>query len=103
MSLVVTALLAVLIAGSQWVSNPEDLGKRFARAQGLLATADWAGAQHGYEALLAVPDHPLLRIEPRGTAGTTPGRRCRPACASAVSGWANRGSPARSSKITKSE
>ena len=64
MPLVMTALLAVLNAGSQWVSNPEDLGKRFARVQGLLATADGSGAQHSYEALLAVPDHPLLRLSP---------------------------------------
>ena len=47
-------VLAGLVAGSQFVTNPEDLGKRFARAQKLLATGDFAGAQRMYEGVLAV-------------------------------------------------
>ena len=54
-------VLAGLVAGSQFVTNPEDLGKRFARAQKLLATGDFAGAQRIYEGVLAVPDGVLLR------------------------------------------
>ena len=54
-------MLAGLVAGSQFVTNPEDLGKRFARAQKLLATGDFAGAQRIYEGVLAVQDGALLR------------------------------------------
>ena len=54
-------VLAGLVAGSQFVTNPEDLGKRFVRAQKLLATGDFAGAQRIYEGVLAVPDGVLLR------------------------------------------
>ncbi|MDE2734457.1 MAG: tetratricopeptide repeat protein [Gemmatimonadota bacterium] len=54
-------MLAGLVAGSQFVTNPEDLGKRFARAQKLLATGDFAGAQRIYEGVLAVPDGVLMR------------------------------------------
>ena len=54
-------VLVGLVAGSQFVTNPEDLGKRFARAQKLLATGDFAGAQRMYEGVLAVPDGVLLR------------------------------------------
>ncbi len=54
-------MLAGLVAGSQLVTNPEDLGKRFARAQKLLATGDFAGAQRIYEGVLAEPDGVLLR------------------------------------------
>ena len=54
-------MLAGLVAGSQFVTNPEDLGKRFGRAQKLLATGDFAGAQRVYEGVLAVQDGALLR------------------------------------------
>lgn len=54
-------MLAGLVAGSQFVTNPEDLGKRFTRAQKLLATGDFAGAQQVYEGVLAVQDGPLMR------------------------------------------
>ena len=54
-------VLAGLVAGSQFVTNPEDLGKRFVRAQKLLATGDFAGAQRIYEGVLAEPDGVLLR------------------------------------------
>ncbi len=54
-------VMAGLVAGSQLVTNPEDLGKRFARAQKLLATGDFAGAQRIYEGVLAVQDGALLR------------------------------------------
>ena len=54
-------MLAGLVTGSQFVTNPEDLGKRFARAQKLLATGDFAGAQRVYEGVLAVQDGPLMR------------------------------------------
>ena len=54
-------VLAGLVTGSQFVTNPEDLGKRFARAQKLLATGDFAGAQRIYEGVLAVPDGALMR------------------------------------------
>ena len=54
-------VLAGLVAGSQFVTNPEDLGKRFARAQKLLATGDFAGAQRIYEGVLAVQDGALMR------------------------------------------
>ena len=61
MALWLPFVLAGLVAGSQFVTNPEDLGKRFARAQKLLATGDFAGAQRMYEGVLAVPDGMLLR------------------------------------------
>ena len=54
-------VLAGLVAGSQFVTNPEDLGKRFARAQKLLATGDFAGAQRMYEGVLEEPDGMLMR------------------------------------------
>ena len=54
-------VLAGLVVGSQFVTNPEDLGKRFARAQKLLATGDFAGAQRIYEGVLAVQDGALMR------------------------------------------
>ena len=54
-------VLAGLVTGSQFVTNPEDLGKRFARAQKLLATGDFAGAQRIYEGVLAVQDGALMR------------------------------------------
>ena len=54
-------VLAGLVTGSQFVTNPEDLGKRFARAQKLLATGDFAGAQRIYEGVLAVSDGALMR------------------------------------------
>ena len=54
-------VLAGLVAGSQFVTNPEDLGKRFVRAQKLLATGDFAGAQRIYEGVLAVSDGALMR------------------------------------------
>ena len=54
-------VLAGLVTGSQFVTNPEDLGKRFARAQKLLATGDFAGAQRMYEGVLEVSDGALLR------------------------------------------
>ena len=54
-------VLAGLVAGSQLVTNPEDLGKRFARAQKLLAIGDFAGAQRIYGGVLEVPDGMLLR------------------------------------------
>ena len=54
-------VLAGLVAGSQFVTNPEDLGKRFVRAQKLLATGDFAGAQRIYEGVLAVQDGALMR------------------------------------------
>ena len=54
-------VLAGLVTGSQLVTNPEDLGKRFARAQKLLATGDFAGAQRVYEGVLEVPDGMLMR------------------------------------------
>ena len=54
-------VLVGLVAGSQFVTNPEDLGKRFARAQKLLATGDFAGARQIYEGVLAVSDGALLR------------------------------------------
>ncbi len=53
-------MLAGLVVGSQFATNPEDLGKRFARAQKLLATGDFAGAQRIYEGVLAVQDGVLL-------------------------------------------
>ena len=53
-------VLAGLVTGSQFVTNPEDLGKRFARAQKLLATGDFAGAQRIYEGVLAVQDGALM-------------------------------------------
>ena len=61
MALWLPLVLAGLVTGSQFVTNPEDLGKRFARAQKLLATGDFAGAQRMYEGVLAVPDGMLLR------------------------------------------
>ena len=61
MALWLPFVLAGLVAGSQFVTNPEDLGKRFARAQKLLAIGDFAGAQRMYEGVLAVPDGVLLR------------------------------------------
>ena len=54
-------VLAGLVTGSQFVTNPEDLGKRFVRAQKLLATGDFAGAQRIYEGVLAVQDGALMR------------------------------------------
>ena len=54
-------VLAGLVAGSQFVTNPEDLGKRFVRAQKLLATGDFAGARRVYEGVLAVSDGALMR------------------------------------------
>ena len=54
-------VLVGLVTGSQFVTNPEDLGKRFARAQKLLATGDFAGAQRIYEGVLDVSDGALLR------------------------------------------
>lgn len=54
-------VLVGLVTGSQFVTNPEDLGKRFARAQKLLATGDFAGAQRIYEGVLAVQDGALMR------------------------------------------
>ena len=54
-------VLALLVIGSQQVTNPEDMGKEFARAQRLLAGGDFAGAQRLYDHLLAVPDGRLLR------------------------------------------
>ncbi len=54
-------VLAGLVAGSQFVTNPEDLGKHFVRAQKLLATGDFAGAQRIYEGVLAVSDGVLMR------------------------------------------
>ena len=54
-------VLAGLVAGSQFVTNPEDLGKRFVRAQKLLATGDFAGARRMYEGVLAEPDGALMR------------------------------------------
>ena len=61
MALWLPLVLAGLVAGSQFVTNPEDLGKRFARAQKLLATGDFAGAQRIYEGVLAVSDGALMR------------------------------------------
>ena len=61
MALWLPLVLAGLVAGSQFVTNPEDLGKRFARAQKLLATGDFAGAQRIYEGVLAVQDGALMR------------------------------------------
>ena len=54
-------VLAGLVAGSQFVTNPEDLGKRFVQAQKLMATGDFAGAQRVYEGVLEVPDGMLMR------------------------------------------
>ena len=54
-------VLVGLVASSQLVTNPEDLSKRFAQAQRLLATGDFAGARQVYESVLAVPDGALLR------------------------------------------
>lgn len=53
-------LLAVIVAGSQWVSNPEDLGKHFARAQRLLASGDFAEAQRLYQEVLRTPEQALM-------------------------------------------
>ncbi|MDE2735374.1 MAG: tetratricopeptide repeat protein [Gemmatimonadota bacterium] len=61
MALWLPLVLAGLVTGSQFVTNPEDLGKRFARAQKLLAIGDFAGAQRMYEGMLAEPDGVLLR------------------------------------------
>ena len=61
MALWLPLVLAGLVTGSQFVTNPEDLGKRFARAQKLLAIGDFAGARRMYEGVLAVPDGALLR------------------------------------------
>ena len=61
MALWLPLVLAGLVAGSQLVTNPEDLGKRFARAQRLLATGDFAGARQVYQRVLAVPDGALLQ------------------------------------------
>ena len=61
MALWLPLVLAGLVTGSQFVTNPEDLGKRFARAQKLLATGDFAEAQRIYEGVLEVPDGALLR------------------------------------------
>lgn len=54
-------VLAGFVVGSQFATNPEDLGKRFVRAQKLLASGDFAGAQRLYEGVLAVADGVLLR------------------------------------------
>lgn len=54
-------VLAVLVTGSQWVTNPEDLGRQFGRAQALLGGGDFAGARQAYQRVLAVPDGRLLR------------------------------------------
>ena len=61
MALWLPLVLAGLVASSQLVTNPEDLSKRFAQAQRLLATGDFAGARQVYESVLAVPDGALLR------------------------------------------
>lgn len=61
MALWLPLVLVGLVASSQLVTNPEDLSKRFAQAQRLLATGDFAGAQQVYESVLAVPDGALLR------------------------------------------
>ena len=61
MAIWLSLVLAGLVVGSQFVTNPEDLGKRFVRAQKLLATGDFAGAQRMYEGVLAVSDGVLLR------------------------------------------
>ena len=61
MALWLPLVLAGLVASSQLVTNPEDLSKRFAQAQRLLATGDFAGARQIYESVLAVPDGALLR------------------------------------------
>ena len=42
-------VLAGLVVGSQFVTNPEDLGKRFARAQKLMALGDSAVALAQFE------------------------------------------------------
>lgn len=61
MALWLPLVLAGLVASSQLVTNPEDLSKRFAQAQRLLATGDFAGARQVYESVLVVPDGALLR------------------------------------------
>ncbi|MEW6753732.1 MAG: tetratricopeptide repeat protein [Candidatus Latescibacterota bacterium] len=60
MAIVVPIVLALLVAGSQWVTNPEDMTRAFERAQKLLAGGDFTGAQRLYEDLLVLPDQALL-------------------------------------------
>ena len=59
MALWLPLVLVGLVASSQLVTNPEDLSKRFAQAQRLLATGDFAGARQVYESVLVVPDGAL--------------------------------------------
>ena len=58
-------LLGIVLAGvvtlSQVVTNPEDMGRLFLRAQRLLASGDFEGARLGYDRILAVPDRPLMK------------------------------------------
>ncbi len=54
-------LLSVLVAGSLYVDNPEDMGREFGRAQRLLADGDLEGAQRRYVELMEMPDSRLLR------------------------------------------
>ncbi|MDE2754371.1 MAG: tetratricopeptide repeat protein, partial [Gemmatimonadota bacterium] len=61
MAALLSLVQAVLVAGSQFVTNPEDLGKRFVRAQGLVAIGDFAGAQRVYESVLEMSDGMLMR------------------------------------------
>ena len=61
MAILLPTLLAFLVAGSQFVTNPEDMEKQFVRAQKLMAGGDFVGARQAYERLLAVTDQALLR------------------------------------------
>ena len=61
MNALLPVVMAALVAGSQWWTNPEDMGKEFAAAQRLLASGDFDGARKSYEALLRVPEHALMR------------------------------------------
>lgn len=60
MAILVPTILALLVAGSQLVTNPEDMTRTFERSQKLLAGGDFAGAGRLYEELLALPDETLL-------------------------------------------
>ncbi|MEW6755106.1 MAG: tetratricopeptide repeat protein [Candidatus Latescibacterota bacterium] len=60
MAILVPTFLALLVVGSQLVTNPEDMTRAFERAQKLLAGGDFAGAGRLYEELLGLPDAALL-------------------------------------------
>ena len=61
MAYALSIALGLLVAGSQLVTNPEDMARSFGRAQRLMAGGDFDGARDLYVRLAAIPDRPLLR------------------------------------------